>query len=223
MLVMDRPESADRLAQWRRGLTPKLSQQKLAEKLGLKRTTYASYEERIPIPGEIQDRLKALGFDAEEGLTPLRGRLRGKLKVYGSIGAGDTPQTESDFEVLDVPAEFDQPDFGGLTCEGDSMMPYIHPGDSLVFRNESRPRRGMVFAIRKVGESYPCVKEIGYLNGDWWLVPWNPKHEKALLGNAAVLGVLVGIISKDETLKMGPVPDGMDQEYIVRKLMNRLP
>ena len=131
-----------------------LSQNKLAEKIGVNQTTIARWEDdnRVPTIDNAIDVAEALNvplpcllgkdlrFDNAE-LVELETDII-KIPVYGTIKAGIPIESQTDIiEYIDIPREWTRGGkrFYGLKISGDSMFPKYSENDIVIFeQNEDK-------------------------------------------------------------------------------------
>jgi len=205
----------------------RVTQKQAAQYLGIELGRYVPFEYRADarIPDDILGKLRKLGYQrtATPGLLPLAPQEVGTLKVYGAISAGPgVANGEMDSYELTVPIEFARPDYSACIAENDSMMPYVQPRDTLVFKDYTRPLPERAFAVRLDGFDGLCIKETQWTAGDWELASWNPKYEPFRPDSMQLLGYLVGLISSDGALKLGPDDDGLTRAKFESYLRSRL-
>lgn len=175
------------------------TQEQLARKLGLKRTTYTAYEQGIAAPPhEILEKLKELGMgrpakSAPEGrVVSLAGTPMAQIPVVGSVSAGPgATNVDPDAGCIWVPERLAQLGGIGWLVDGESMMPLLEPGDVALFREHRNPRRGYVFLSKSPDDEFR-VKKIDWLDGEWAMVSLNRAHGTAPLGSNQLLGYLIG-------------------------------
>lgn len=199
----------------------------MARELGVSRTRYVNWENGPYGPNpDIQPKLTERLDDLERmhsgGLARLKGQAQGKLKMFGNVGAGSEPYHGDSEGEMDVPIEFAAEDFGGLVCEGDSMLPYLHPGDTLVFLNCTQARLNKLFAVRPTKGGYPLVKRLVYEDGKWLLRSFNVRHKDLPLEDYTLLGYLAGFISGDGHIKVGPIRDGITETFLLERFQTRI-
>lgn len=213
---------AERLREIRDRL--RLTQPEMADRLGTTRATYKNWEYgAAQIPERVLKRLSTLEQRSVQGFSQLQPAPMGTLRILGGIGAGSEPG-DSDDDIQSVPIEFTGPDIGGLICEGDSMMPYLHPGDILVFVEHQSPRIGKLFAVRKPN-GRPIVKKLIHEKEHGFaLKSFNPNQpDITSIDGYELMGFLIGFISPDGGVKVGPFRSGIDERYIDDALRGRLP
>lgn len=228
MLAVAELSFADRLRALRRDIL-RVTQEEMAERLGVRRSVYKNWEYGMNAPpASIIARLEDLGLEASKerakAMAKLRSGATARLKVLGSIGAGSGPDGQPDPEELEsVPVEFARSDYSGLVVEGDSMLPYLQPGDILVFKDTRIPKLNKIMAVRVDGGPELLVKRATHAGGDGWeLHSANPSYPPVHPGHQLeCLGYLVGIIG--DTIRIGPEELGIDEKYIEVHLRSRLP
>lgn len=197
------------------------TQEEMAQALGLKRGTYKNYEYIIDPPDDLLAQVRAMVSQ----MRPTAAAPTGRLRVIGSAGAGPIPASESDEDLMYVPVQFAREDYQGLVLGQDalSMWPYLHPGDTLIFKASATPRAGKIVAVRLAGESMPVVKKMTVEAGRLALVSLNPSYPHPDIEGATMLGVLAGIISADNRVQIGPEDAGLSETDIESYFRSRLP
>ena len=196
----------------------------IGEALGLE--AFLNYLYREPPPWLIR---KAEAYRERfhgPDVLQLKSTGEGKLKVVGSVGAGGHPDWQGDDNELDVPIEFSKLDWRGFTIDqaGSSMMPYLHPGDTIVLKPQLIVRIGKFMVIRN--ESRPTelyVKKAEFIDDRFVFKSLNPKHEDIVADGYSLVGLVVGIISADQSIKIGPIDNGIDEEFMEFQFLSRLP
>jgi SOS-response transcriptional repressor LexA len=203
----------------------RMTQEQLAEALEIPFGKYTQYEYRPEqkIDAEILAKLKKMGYKpgAVPELSPVTAAPTGTIKLMGAVAAGLESNTTHDGLVY-VPIEFSRPYFSACICDGDSMMPILHHGDTLIFKDQTRPIARLPFAVRYESDNCVVVKEMAFKDNLWVLRSWNPAYEDRPLDGGQLLGYLVGIISRDGAFKIGPVEEGLTINRIEDYLRGRL-
>ncbi len=157
----------------------------------------------------IQERLKHLkhkGYIAwEEGkartLRLLRpGDRHDGLYLWGTIAAGGVVESFTDFapERVEVPHEFDRPDYYALKVMGESMLhAHICDGDLVIMRPVTEPqslKEGKVVAARVDGEGV-TLKHFHREGDRIILMPANPSYAPIVrhASQVTVQGALVAV------------------------------
>ena len=189
-----------------------ITQQQLADALGLSRSTIGMYEkgEREPdfetseaIADYFNVRLDDLvgRKNANALLSPTISTDTVTFPVIGEIAAGYNHCAVEDWsgETVEIPTYYlkgrKQDDFFVLSVKGDSMYPLYMDGDKvLILRQSTLNHSGEIGAI--VYDDYATLKKVDYVNGEDWLrmVPINPQYppkrvEGAELEQCKVLGI----------------------------------
>lgn len=189
-----------------------ITQQQLADALGLSRSTIGMYEkgEREPdfetseaIADYFNVRLDDLvgRKNANALLSPTISTDTITFPVIGEIAAGYNHCAVEDWsgETVEIPTYYlkgrKQDDFFVLSVKGDSMYPLYMDGDKvLILRQSTLNHSGEIGAI--VYDDYATLKKVEYVNGEDWLrmVPINPQYppkrvEGAELEQCKVLGI----------------------------------
>lgn len=150
----------------------------------------------------------------------------GKLKIVGGIGAGGSPSNYMDEDELHVPIEFSNPDWRGFVVESDarSMMPYIQPGDTVVIKLDRIPRLRKFMVIQDDRDpSKLYVKKVDHKEDRTVFVSTNPETPPVDMKGLSLIGLVIGVISADMSLKLGPAESGVSAEYFREQLGGRLP
>lgn len=139
-----------------------LSQNKLAEKIGVNQTTIARWEDdnRIPTIDNAIDVAEALNvslpdllgkdlrFDNAELIDISSNRV--KIPVLGTIKAGIPIEAQEDIvEYIDIPKDWTKGDkkFYGLKISGDSMSPNYNENDTVIFLQTNEVQNGKDCAV----------------------------------------------------------------------------
>lgn len=176
---------AERLKQLRR--EKGLSQDRLADILGVKRPTVTSWEAGRRTPELEKARLAAdfFGVSVDYLLGTSDVRSRGgdgdsvPVPVYGEIKAGEPFPAEE--EILDYEwVNYENLGPGEYFClrvRGDSMIGANIPhGSTVVVRKQQVVRHGDIAVVWVRGEG-ATIKRIRFINGFVVLQPENPEHE----------------------------------------------
>ncbi len=196
-----------------------MSAQDLADALGVDRTTVYSYKRRSnanPSPQSVQrlrqylraergyDPGTAWFFDTEDTAPPDATQVRSTggapvatmpmvpVRVVGTAGAGVGVNADPGPETIFVPANMGSNiDRLAHIVEGDSMMPFLEPGDVGVFREMRWPRPKKVFLLKDAG-GY-LIKQVVYERDRFVGRSLNPRYEDLELDGVELVGMLVGI------------------------------
>ncbi|MEI6521672.1 MAG: LexA family transcriptional regulator, partial [bacterium] len=124
-----------------------------------------------------QPLLAAAGYTELNSFTPGRGDENAiKVPVIGAAPGGNwrlaAAHADNYHEV--PPGLADNTDYS-LTMVGDSMWPYLMPGDVIGIREQSHAASGQI-VIARLGEEV-TVKKWQIENNEYWLVPFNPIYK----------------------------------------------
>lgn len=125
---------------------------------------------------EVSAIAKALG--APDGPADLPRVVRTKLQpvpVVGSASMGSGSSDHPDNYELYVPASMASDDCRAWEAEGDSMAPWIAPGDVVLVRPHKVPRVGYPMLVRREDGSV-SLKIIAFENGGYLLKSLNPAY-----------------------------------------------
>lgn len=206
-----------------------VTQAKLAEELGIKRSRYANFEAGLSQPdSQIIAKLQKLGFQTPIASSPTQPKSRPKqsptnrkpkpevgpplipasqllvpVPSIGFVAASDKVDWTDPFESESF--EFVPPEMGDargrFACKvaSDSMMPLLEPGDTLVFQKSDVPRLGYIILFRS-NENTVTVKKLAHDGTNYVLKPLNPRYQDNL-ADGTMLGYLVGIVREKGTLR----------------------
>jgi phage repressor protein C with HTH and peptisase S24 domain len=114
-----------------------------------------------------------------------------KVRLVGSASAGSGTDGNLEEGYVYVPTRYCAPDTVAWQAEGDSMMPWIQPGDIILARQHKEPRYGYAMLVR--GRDGNCmVKKIGFDGGKTVLVSINHAYPK-VPAEVEYLGYVTGI------------------------------
>lgn len=193
-------------------LAKSLSQEQLAEKIGLTKQAISQYErgERNP----SMDVLEALcdffnvssdyllGFDTvtlrfvgKNEIDKLESKSSVRIPVLGRVAAGipiDAIEDIIDWEDVseDAPGEY-----FGLKIKGDSMMPRIVEGDVVIVHSQPDAESGDVVIVQINGDTATCKRLAKYDTGIS-LISFNPMYEPINFTNEEIERLPVTIIGK---------------------------
>lgn len=188
-----------------------LDQKGLADMLGVSRSAVGNWEAEkpTPMPADMRGKVAALFPDIplqSEGGPKLPGVLvpeeTGKVKVYGSVSAGDGNTSSVDGAELEVPVQFARQDFGALVVEGDSMMPFLMPSDITIFRDHRQEKVGHIMCAQTAAGEW-VVKKLVYESGSFRLRSLNSERNYPDIEPPFTLcGYLVGLVRDEGTERL---------------------
>lgn len=203
---MNSANLANRLKIWRR--SQNLTQQQLADKLNIKRSRLANFENETSKPNSsILANLEKLGFPKSQEVGPPlipASQLLIPITYIGTIAASNPVNWTDPFESEDF--EFVPPEMGDargrFACkiESDSMFPLLEPHDVCVFQRTEVPKIGHIILFRS-NDNLVTIKQLKHDGTSYTLHPINPGYQPApAQGN--MLGYLVGIVRERGTQRI---------------------
>lgn len=172
-----------------------LDQIELANQVGVSRSAVANWEtlKANMAPEHVEKIVKLYPYVIEEPSLPRVGKRKWNLKLWGTISAGMGNAMQPDLEETYIPSEFDRDDYGGMAVDGDSMMPFLHPSDIVIFRDWRQAKTGHVMACCNDDGDW-FVKLMVYEGGRFKLRSLNKEYKDMETDSLQVRGFLVGII-----------------------------
>ncbi|MFM9872735.1 MAG: LexA family protein [Fimbriimonadaceae bacterium] len=203
---MTTADLANRLKTWRNSQS--LTQQELADKLGIKRSRLANFENGTSTPNkEILNNLEQLGFPKNHEVGPPlipASQLLIPITYIGTIAASNPVNWTDPFESEDF--EFVPPEMGDargrFACkiESDSMFPLLEPHDVCVFQRTEVPKIGHIILFRS-NDNRVTIKQLKHDGESYVLNPINPSYQPSP-ANGNMLGYLVGIVRERGTQRI---------------------
>ncbi len=203
---MNTQDIPTRLKNWRK--TQSLTQQELADKLQIKRSRLANFENGTSTPNrEIIANLESLGFPKQQEVGPPlipASQLLVPIPFIGYIAASNPVDWTDPFESETF--EFVPPEMGDargrFACKisSDSMFPLLEPHDICVFQRTEVPKIGHVILFRSK-ENLITVKQLKHDGTTYILNPINSSYN-AFPAEGDMLGYLVGIIRERGTQRI---------------------
>lgn len=181
----------------------KLTQEEVAKKLGVSRTSYLKYENGTHEPD--YNTLKKIAEFFSVDYNMLLGDNGGsvvRIPVLGSVAAGiPTDACECIEGYEEIPRELAQSgDYIALRVKGDSMSPRILPGDIVIVRIQSDVESGET-AVVMVDDGEATVKKVLKYPDGVRLVPNNPAYEPLFFTNKEIINRPVIIYGKVAELR----------------------
>lgn len=191
-----------------------LSQQELADKLGVSKSAISRYENgsignmgldkaQALVKALNLDPLVLLGFVGTNGkqLKPVDLSASVKIPVVGSIPAGTPVEAIEDIvDYIDIPEDWIKGDaeYIGLEVKGDSMYPMMLDGDRVVIRVQPTAETGDICACYVNGYD-ATLKRIALKSRTITLVPENKEYPPKTYthpGAVTIVGKVVEIRRK---------------------------
>lgn len=181
-----------------------ISQQKLADALGLGQSTVAMWEKGKNSPE--YDTLINIARIFNVSIDYLAGQKVGKtafrIPVLGYVRAG--VPTEAVEEILDyedvVLTEYDIKDIFALRIKGDSMAPRMIEGDTVIVKKQSDFTNGDI-CVALIGSGDATVKKVIKKDTGIILMPLNGNYEPLFFTPEEVENTPVTIIGKVTELR----------------------
>ncbi len=168
----------------------KLTQDEVAQKIGVSRTSYLKYEKGTHEPDfdTLEKIADFFGLKIEELLGAKESRTKTKIPILGSVQAG--MPTEA-YEMIEGYEEIDESLAGGgtyvaLRIKGESMSPKILPGDIVIVRLQADVESGEV-AVVFVDDGEATVKKVVKHSDGVSLIPYNPNFEPMFFSNKEII------------------------------------
>lgn len=176
----------------------RLSQAKLADKLGVSSSTIAMWESGQRRPKDYETlELIADFFNVNMEVLLSGERVATKIPVIGRVVAGiplDAIEEIIDYEEISE-AMAKQGEFFALKVRGDSMEPKFSEGDVVIVRKQDDVESGEI-AIVLVNGNEATLKRIKKFNGGINLISFNPAYDVFTYSNEEIKTLPVRIIGK---------------------------
>ena len=168
----------------------KLTQDEVAQKIGVSRTSYLKYEKGTHEPDfdTLEKIADFFGLKLDELLGTKETTAKTKIPILGSVQAG--MPTEA-YEMIEGYEEIDESLAGSgtyvaLRIKGESMSPKILPGDIVIVRLQSDVESGEV-AVVFVDDDEATVKKVIKHTDGVSLIPYNPSYEPMFFSNQEIV------------------------------------
>lgn len=176
-----------------------LTQQQLADKLSISRSTIGMYENGSREPDFETLEIIADFFNVDMGrlignLSPKKGKW---IPVLGLVRAGipmDAVEYILDYEEISEDMAR-QGEFFALQIKGDSMEPRIKEGDVVIVRKQPDVESGDI-AIVLVNGDEATIKKVQKFDGGINLIPSNPNYNVLTFSQAQIENLPVQILGK---------------------------
>ncbi len=175
-----------------------MTQQDVAQFLGIRRQTYSAYERGVSTPdaNTIAQLASLFGVSAGELVTGETPANAIRVPVCGNVAAGIPIDAIEDVEeYVEVDASLARgATLIGLKVKGRSMEPRFANGDTVIVRCQSTVDNGDI-AIVLVGDEATMKKVVRYTEGIR-LMPTNPAYEPTYFSNEEIRSLPVTILGK---------------------------
>lgn len=186
------------------------TQQRVADELGITKSTYCGYEtgKRKPDVPKIKELARVLHTPADillgvnvlpNGTEPMP--FVRSVPRLGAIACGEPILAEQNIDGYDDVPDYIKCDFT-LLCKGDSMInARIYEGDIVCIKKQDRVENGQIAAVLVNDEA--TLKRVRYIDGGVALWPENPKYEPLIYTgksaeNVRIIGLATHFISTVE-------------------------
>ncbi len=196
------PEFKDMLKYFR--MRENLSQNELAEKLGLAPSTVSMYEVGKREPDFETEEKIADFFNTD--LNTLRGRDIEKspaakgfsINVLGRVAAGlPIEAMENIIDTEEISEEMARTgEFFGLQIHGDSMEPRMYEGDVVIVRKQEDAESGDIVIAMVNGNDATCKRLMKYAGGISLISLNSSKYEPMIFSNDDIIEKPVRILGK---------------------------
>ncbi len=142
-----------------------------------------------------QPLLEAAGYTEKNSFTPGRDDTDNiKVPVIGAAPGGNWRLAVAHADSYhEIPPNLAADTDYCLTMVGDSMWPYLMPGDAIGIREQTTAKSGQIIVAR-LGDEI-TVKKWQFENNEYWLIPFNPMHKpiqiKQHTPDFAIIGIVV--------------------------------
>ena len=189
-----------------------LSQEQLAEQIGLTKQAISQYErgDRNPSMAVLEalcdffnvsaDYLLGkdnvtMRFVGKHEIEKLESDLHVKIPVLGRVAAGIPIEAIEDIIDWEDIAENEPGEYFGLKIKGDSMMPRIAEGDVVIVHSQPDAESGDVVIVQVNGDTATCKRLAKYDTGIS-LISFNPMYAPISFTNDEIENLPVTIIGK---------------------------
>lgn len=141
-----------------------------------------------------------------EGVIPVRFPYRTKIRVVGAASAGPGEEPNSEEYELDLPIMPPPKADNGIFVVGSSLMPFIHPGDLLLFEPRKEWAYNRLMIVRREDGSL-SAKTVIWKDGRTWLHSEDGTPDDD--SNANPVGLVVMVIGMEKESFHHGNPDGL--------------
>ena len=162
----------------------KLTQNDVADELGIRRQTYSAYErgDSTPDAHTVGILAKMFGVSTDALITVPTAKKHGaaycSVPVYRRLGAGAPYGTESDlsdYEEVDA-SLCEGATLSAMEIRGEEMEPRMAEGDVVIFRRQTEIPSGSLAVVSVSGADAVVRRVLRYTDGIR-LLPLNPAYE----------------------------------------------
>lgn len=180
------------------------SQSEIAKSIKVSPQTMNTWCQSIALPrmGKIQlladyfriDKSDLLDEQAEKAVTPSRGV---KIPVLGRVAAGIPIEAiENIIDTEEIPEDMARRgEYFGLKIKGDSMMPEIHDGDTVIVRKQEDAESDEIVIATVNGDDATCKRLMKY-EGGLSLLSFNPAYKPMTFTNKQIEELPIRIIGR---------------------------
>ena len=176
-----------------------ITQQQLADKLKISRSTIGMYENgsREPDFETLELIADFFNINMDRLIGNLNPNMKRMIPVLGLVRAGipmDAVEHIIDYEEIGEDMAR-QGEFFGLQIKGDSMEPKISEGDVVIVRKQPDVESGEI-AIVLVNGDEATIKKVQKFNGGINLIPSNPAYDVMTYTNEQIEKLPVRVLGK---------------------------
>lgn len=193
----------------------RLTQSEMAERLGTTRARYKNWEYDLANPPSyVMEEVKKYNAEAavQSAILKLAAIPMAQVPLVGKASAGPGSTAEGDDDFLSVPVHMAREGACGYIVEGDSMLPWLQPGDALVAMEHPQPKLNYAFLIRRPSGEV-SVKVLKWDRGQIVYRSVNPSY-KDEDPTGILMGYVIGIYRVEGTHeKMEFDPSGLKPQF----------
>lgn len=189
---------------------PRVSQQELADRLGLSRNQVANYEsDRTHIPGGLLEKLADWwslppGYFGVDQIGPVlepvsiasRSPHINLIPYWGQVPCGDWERPGDDEDWIQVSESIEPKGVIAVKVSGNSMAPRLIHGQTVVIKLDKTPRDGLI-TLATNNQNELTLKVLKFVSGEWQLHSINPEHGIVSAESWEVLGYAIAIEEHD--------------------------
>ena len=196
----------------------------MAEELGVPVGRYKHWEYKTQPPADVMRKAEAL-VAGQPSTGPDLDRPGKTIPLMEPVAADRIGLWSVQDGHVTVPEEFSRDNYAGLLVDGHApqFLPLIHPNDLLVVRQTRAINIGRLSILQYRGEPQLRLATVGtQAFQPEQPAPGAPNASLTPPGDWESRGVLVGLLSGDGVLKIGPVDDGFNVHFLVSLFGSRL-